>query len=99
MENTQGHSEVARLLRQIGEEYAAAQRGLSAFAYGSTQHAFITQRMENMGVLHNRLKVLVGDVPALEMIIEQLDTASDVPALPMIIEQNVVPDTNSSSVQ
>ncbi|MDQ2884503.1 MAG: hypothetical protein M3Y39_00260 [Chloroflexota bacterium] len=66
-------SEVARLLSQIGEEYEAAQRGLSGLSYGTSQHDFITARMENMGQLHNQLQSLVGDV-AIAMIADQLNS-------------------------
>jgi hypothetical protein len=46
-DNTQEQgSEVARLLKQIREEYAAAQQGLSGLAYGTSRHAFITAKME-----------------------------------------------------
>ncbi len=65
-------SEVARLLSQISEEYEAAQRGLSGLAYGTSQHEFITARMENMGQLHSQLQSLVGDA-AIEMIAERLN--------------------------
>lgn len=66
------NSEVARLLTQITSEYEAAQRGLSGVAYGSSQHAFITARMENIGVIHTRLQELVGD-DAIALIAEELD--------------------------
>jgi hypothetical protein len=67
-------SEVARLLTQISAEYEAAQRGLSGLSYGTSQHDFITARMENMGQLHNQLQSLVGDV-AIAMIADQLSAA------------------------
>jgi hypothetical protein len=54
-------SEVARLLAQISAEYEAAQRGLTGLAYGTSQHEFITARMENMGQLHSELQSIVGD--------------------------------------
>lgn len=65
-------SEVARLLSQISEEYDAAQRGLSGLAYGTSQHEFITARMEHMGQIHNQLQTIVGD-SAIAMIAEQLN--------------------------
>jgi len=55
------------------KEYAAARLGLSGLAYGSSQHAFITQKMENMGKLHEQLKTLVGEMPAIALVAEQLD--------------------------
>jgi hypothetical protein len=65
-------SEVARLLSQISAEYEAAQRGLSGFAYGTSQHEFITARMEHMGQLHNQLQLIVGDA-AIAMVLDTLD--------------------------
>ena len=65
-------SEVSRLLAQINDEYEAAQRGLSGLAYGTSQHEFITARLEHMGQLHNALHELVGDA-AIAMIAEKLD--------------------------
>lgn len=65
-------SEVARLLLQISAEYEAAQRGLKGLAYGTSQHEFITARMEIMGQIHTRLQTLVGD-NAIAMIAEQLN--------------------------
>ncbi|HLH62264.1 MAG TPA: hypothetical protein VKV20_11325 [Ktedonobacteraceae bacterium] len=65
-------SEVARLLRQISAEYEAAQRGLSGLAYGTSQHDFITARMENMGQLHNQLRSIVGD-DAIALVAEALN--------------------------
>ncbi len=68
-------SEVARLLSQISEEYEAAQRGLTGLSYGTSQHEFITARMENMGQLHIQLQSLVGD-DAIALIADQLNTGS-----------------------
>jgi hypothetical protein len=65
-------SEVARLLSQISAEYEAAQRGLTGLAQGTSQHEFITARMENMGQLHGQLQSLVGDI-AIAMIADQLN--------------------------
>jgi hypothetical protein len=70
------HSEVARLLTQIKEEYEAAQRGLTGLAYGTSQHAFITARMEHMSDLQSQLLDLVGDA-AIPMVAHQLNSCSD----------------------
>lgn len=64
-------SEVARLLAQISAEYEAAQRGLTGLAFGTSQHSFITSKMERMGELHTELKTIVGD-KAIAMIADQL---------------------------
>ena len=68
-------SEVARLLSQISVEYEAAQRGLMGLSYGTSQHDFITARMENIGQIHSQLRSLVGDT-AIAMIADQLNTTS-----------------------
>ena len=65
-------SEIARLLMQISAEYEAAQRGLSGLAYGTSQHEFITARMEHMGQLHNELQSIVGD-DAIALVAEALN--------------------------
>ncbi len=69
-------SEVARLLERISAEYEAAQRGLTGFAYGTSKHAFITARMENMGQLHGELESIVGGDEAIALI---ADTLSKIP--------------------
>ena len=73
----QHRSEVARILAQIGAEYEASHNALHGLAQGTTRHAFITARMENMGALHEQLKELVGD-GAIGMIACFLDQAQDV---------------------
>jgi hypothetical protein len=65
-------SEVARLLAQISAEYEAAQRGLSGLAYGTSQHEFITARMEHLGQLHSQLQSIVGDA-AIDLVVDTLD--------------------------
>ncbi len=68
----ESRSEVARLLAQISAEYEAAQRGLSGLAYGTSQHDFITARMEHLGQLHNQLQSIVGDA-AIGLVVDTLD--------------------------
>jgi len=68
-------SEVARLLSQISAEYEAAQRGLTGLTYGMSQHDFITARMENMGQIHSKLQLIVGDT-AIAMIADRLNTTT-----------------------
>jgi hypothetical protein len=68
-------SEVARLLSQISAEYEAAQRGLTGLTYGMSQHDFITARMENMGQIHSKLRLIVGDT-AIAMIADRLNTTT-----------------------
>jgi len=69
-------SEVARILAQISADYESAQQGLTGLSLGSSQHEFITARMENMGQLHAELRDLVGDA-AIAMIAVQLDGVRD----------------------
>ena len=69
-------SEVACLLARFCAEYEAAQRGLSGLAFGTSQHKFITAKMENMWKVHAELHNLVGDT-AMAMIAEDLSQLSD----------------------
>jgi hypothetical protein len=76
MLRTEKHaSEVAKILSQISAEYEAAQRGLTGLAYGTSQHEFITARMENMGQLHTELQSIVGDA-AIALIADALSKIS-----------------------
>ncbi|HEY1248447.1 MAG TPA: hypothetical protein VGE97_05630 [Nitrososphaera sp.] len=70
-------SEVARILEQISAEYEAGQRALTGLSYGSSQHEFITTRLENMSQLHTELRDLVGDA-AIAMIAAQLNGGHDI---------------------
>ena len=75
---SENKSEVARLLAQIGMEYEAAQRGLTGLASGTSNHQFITARMERISDLHSSLQVLVGET-AIALLAEQLESMPDVP--------------------
>jgi hypothetical protein len=66
------NSEVARILSHIREEYEAAKLGLSGLAEGTSRHAFVTKKMENMGKLHLELEGLIGVMPAIELITDHL---------------------------
>ncbi len=54
------HSEVTRLLKEISQEYEAAQQGLTGLSLGSSQHKFMNARMERVAVLHSQLQILTG---------------------------------------
>lgn len=70
-------SDVADLLAQISAEYEAAQRGLYAPSLGTSQHAFITKKMERMGAIHSELCGLVGERKAIALIAAELEECSD----------------------
>lgn len=70
-------SEVATLLAQIQREYEAGRSALYDLALGSSQHAFITTRMERMGHLHQELQGLVGET-AIALIAQTLEHSSPV---------------------
>jgi hypothetical protein len=76
LEMEEHDSEVARLLARFRAEYEAAQYGFSGLAFGTSQHKFITAKMENMWKVHAELHELVGDT-AMAMIAEDLDQLSD----------------------
>jgi hypothetical protein len=84
MNSAQGQdSEVARLLEQIRAEYEAAGRGLSGLAYGTSRHDFVTQKMNTMGRLHEELKAIVGETPAIALIVEQLNGCPEIGSSPV----------------
>ena len=73
MKSNECPGEVARLMRQIEQEYEAAQRGLSGLAAGTARHEFITARMEHIGACHESLKQLVGEQQASAILTETLE--------------------------
>ncbi|MEO8956534.1 MAG: hypothetical protein ABI396_19590 [Ktedonobacteraceae bacterium] len=72
---SESRSEVARLRQQITLEYEAATRGLHGLSQGSAQHAYITQRMENMASYHAHLQQLVGEDEAIKLLVATLEQA------------------------
>ena len=74
MKMTNPNSEVAQLLQRISEEYEAAERAMTGFAV-TAKHEFITARMEQIGVFHQQLQGLVGELEATQMVAETLEQA------------------------
>ncbi len=70
-------SEVAQLKKRIAEEYTAAGRGLTGLSSGSARHAFITARLDNVGVMHEQLMALVGQDEATKIIVEAVWLPTD----------------------
>jgi hypothetical protein len=71
-------SDVQRLLRTIDCEYQAAALGLSGLALGTSQHSFITARMEGMERAREQLVELVGDeMEATRLVVEQMNKSAD----------------------
>jgi ABC-type Fe2+-enterobactin transport system substrate-binding protein len=64
------NSAVARLMQQIDLEYAAAERAVNGMAEGAARHDFINQRMENVGICHQRLRKIVGEDQAAVLILQ-----------------------------
>jgi hypothetical protein len=74
------HSEIARLRQRIADEYLAAQWGLTGLASGTSQHHFITARMENMGESFTQLTRLIGSPEeAIQMVNDTLEQLPDTP--------------------
>jgi hypothetical protein len=61
-------SEVTQLLRQIEQEYQAAQQGLTGLASGTARHDFITSKAENMSKCHEKLIEIIGPEQAIALI-------------------------------
>jgi hypothetical protein len=72
-------SEVARMMRQITQEYEAAKMGMNGPACGTSRHRFITKRMENIGQLHENLTTLVGPEQATICMTQALEQAKERP--------------------
>jgi hypothetical protein len=61
-------SDVARLIKQIEQEYEASKLGLEGFASGTARHDFIQQKTENIGRCHEHLSELIGPEQAIALI-------------------------------
>lgn len=54
-------SEIALLKEQIEREYDAVNSGLHGLTSGAARHVFIHARMQNIQLYHRRLRALVGE--------------------------------------
>lgn len=70
-----GQSEVAHLLQQIDLEYSAAKAALSGLAQGTSQHEFITARLERLTFYHEELSQRVGTQEASRLLLERMEIA------------------------
>lgn len=61
-------SEVARIRRQIDEEFAALQQLKSGLAFGTARHDFINRRMHRVDTYSTKLADYVGESEAVEMV-------------------------------
>ena len=61
-------SEIARLRAQIEQECQASWQALYGLASGNAQHEVISTRMRRMDTHHQRLKELLGDEQATELV-------------------------------
>jgi hypothetical protein len=59
------------------QEYQSACRAVRSFAYGTSQHRFITARMERMRILQEIIADKVGEGEAARLVCETLDAASE----------------------
>ena len=76
------HSDVAHLKQRIAEEYRAAQWGLSGLSYGSARHDVIEAHMERMGQYQKQLITLMGEDPAMALVVETLNAQPSAPMPP-----------------
>lgn len=70
-------SEVARILKQIDQEYQASKRGLEGFASGTARHDFISSKTESIGNYHQHLIELMGPEQAISIIANIIWTPAD----------------------
>ncbi len=71
------HSEVAQLLRQIEQEYQAAQSGLTGLASGTARHDFISAKTEMISKHHEKLVELLGPEQAISIIARTIWSPAD----------------------
>ena len=69
-------SEVARLRRQIADEYIAAKLAMEGFAV-TARHEFVTAKMQNIAACHQELVKLVGGQEATKVIAETIWEPAD----------------------
>jgi hypothetical protein len=70
-------SKVARILKNIEQEYQASKRGLEGLSSESARHDFIHQKTENIGKNHDHLSQLVGPEKAIALIADTIWTPTD----------------------
>jgi hypothetical protein len=66
-------SGLAQLLQEIDRQNEAAYQGLHGLAYGASQHAFITAKMERIAVLKERLTPQIGEEAAIKIVMDVLE--------------------------
>jgi hypothetical protein len=66
-------SEVARLKAEIELQSAAAHRAVYGLAEGTSQHSFITKKMERIGKLHDDLMGIIGERKATRFLVKTID--------------------------
>jgi cytochrome c551/c552 len=69
-------SEVARLRREIADQYIAAKLALEGFAV-TARHDFITAKMQNIAACHQELVKLVGEQEATKVIADTIWEPAD----------------------
>jgi hypothetical protein len=70
-------SEVARILKNIEQEYQASELGLEGLSSVSARHDFIQQKSENRAKQHEHLFHLVGPEKAIAMIADTIWTPTE----------------------
>ena len=75
--NSQQEPSVRALLAQFDAEYQAAFRALHSFSQGSSQHKFISQKMENMSAIQGMLTEKIGKDEAARLVVDAMNKAAD----------------------
>jgi hypothetical protein len=70
-------SEVARILKNIEQEYEASKCALEGLSSGSARHDFISQKTQNIAKHHERLVELIGPEQAISSIANTIWTPAD----------------------
>jgi F0F1-type ATP synthase gamma subunit len=70
-------SEVARILKNIEQEYQASKSALEGLSSGSARHDFISKRSENIAKQHETLSQIVGPEKAIALIANTIWTPTE----------------------
>lgn len=63
-------SEIARLRKQIADEYTAMRLGIAGLSKGAASHEFIRARFKNVGACCDRLEAHIGEQEATHIMCE-----------------------------
>ena len=74
---SENKSEIARIRAEMEAQYQAAEAALYGLAQGTSQHEFITAKLNRVAELQSELGQLVGEEAAAKAIVEVMSKKED----------------------